>query len=114
MQFDIEFQEFRTSREAVAHAKATGQRAILMANRKYVVSRADAERLEWLQAAFAYLSEHRGRIVTVPVEPRETDEPQGEPTKRNLPMTGCEFCRQAFNRPFGLFVCPYCRATWGE
>ena len=25
---------------------------------------------------------------------------------------GCEFCRQAYNRPGGAFTCPYCQARW--
>ena len=25
---------------------------------------------------------------------------------------GCEFCRQAFNRPDGAFTCPYCHKAW--
>jgi hypothetical protein len=26
--------------------------------------------------------------------------------------SGCEFCRQAFNRPAGGFTCPYCHKGW--
>jgi hypothetical protein len=25
---------------------------------------------------------------------------------------GCEFCNKAFNRPAGVFACPYCRKSW--
>jgi hypothetical protein len=25
---------------------------------------------------------------------------------------GCEFCRQAYNRPEGGFTCPYCQTAW--
>jgi hypothetical protein len=26
--------------------------------------------------------------------------------------SGCEFCRQTFNRPAGCFTCPYCHKDW--
>lgn len=28
---------------------------------------------------------------------------------RSLVPSGCEFCRQPFNRPAGEFICPYCQ-----
>jgi hypothetical protein len=31
---------------------------------------------------------------------------------RPVETTGCEFCRQPFNRPAGAFACPYCGTAW--
>jgi hypothetical protein len=56
-----------TSREAVDRAAATGGEAILLDGRKLVVSPEDAEKLEIAEVELAHLREHRGRIVTVPV-----------------------------------------------
>jgi hypothetical protein len=64
---EIEVTEFDTAREAIEHAGATGGRAVLLGGRHAVVPAADAEWLEWFGAAFAYLHELNGRVVTVPV-----------------------------------------------
>ena len=44
-----------------------GGKAIRMAGRNLVASEPDAQFLTALGAEFAYLCEHKGRIVTVPV-----------------------------------------------
>ncbi len=56
-----------TSREAVSRAAATGGEAILLDGRKLVVSPEDAEKLEIAGISFAYLCDHYGQIMTVPV-----------------------------------------------
>jgi hypothetical protein len=56
-----------SAREAVSRAAATGGEAIILDGRKLVVSPEDAEKLEIAGVYFAYLCEHRGRIMTVPV-----------------------------------------------
>jgi hypothetical protein len=56
-----------TSREAVDRAAATGGEAIILDGRKLVVSPEDAEKLEIAGVYFAYLCDHRGQIMTVPV-----------------------------------------------
>ncbi len=64
---EIDFAEFPTARDAIAHAHAAGGRAIRVGSRTYVVSVEDAQWLEGFGTAFAYLHEVQGRIVTVPV-----------------------------------------------
>ena len=56
-----------SAREAVRRAAATGGEAIILDGRKLVVSPEDAEKLEIAGVEFAYLCEHRGQILTVPV-----------------------------------------------
>jgi hypothetical protein len=58
---------FATARLALRHATTTGGAAIRLGDRTLVVRREDAERLAAAGVYFAYLGEHRGRIVTVPV-----------------------------------------------
>lgn len=57
---------FRSSREAVRHAKAHGGRAVLLAGRRLVVSEAETRRLECSRASYAWLSERHGVLMTVP------------------------------------------------
>jgi hypothetical protein len=65
---DVEFIEFATAREAIQHSRGReGLVAVLWGGRNRVVRREDADRLATSGAFFAYLSEHRGRIMTVPV-----------------------------------------------
>jgi hypothetical protein len=67
---DIELFEFDTADEAVQHADAGGGAAILLGGKYFVVREADARRLEAFGSVFAYLCDHEGRIVTVPVNDR--------------------------------------------
>ena len=68
MEIEIRVLEFDTARAAIRHAKAAGAGvAIRMGGKHLVVSKADADWLAELGACFAYLSDHHGRIVTVPV-----------------------------------------------
>ena len=64
---DVKFLEFPSAREAVQHAAANGGKAIRMGGRNLVASEPDAQFLAALGIEFAYLCEHKGRIVTVPV-----------------------------------------------
>ena len=64
---EIEMTEFPTAQAAIAHARATGGRALALGSRYVVVSVEDAAWLEGFGSAFAYLHEMHGRIVAVPV-----------------------------------------------
>jgi hypothetical protein len=64
---ELEVTEFRTARGAVEHARGAGGRAIRLGGRNLVVREPDAEWLAGAGVGFYYLCEHRGRIVTVPV-----------------------------------------------
>lgn len=59
--------EFATAAEAIRFAKANRPVAIRLEGKNLVVRQEDADRLEATGVAFAYLHEHEGRIVTVPV-----------------------------------------------
>jgi hypothetical protein len=65
---DLKFLEFPSAAEAVQYATKNGSKAIRMAGRNLVASEPDAQFLAALGADFAYLCEHNGRIVTVPVD----------------------------------------------
>jgi hypothetical protein len=65
---DLKFLEFPSAAEAVQYATKNGGKAIRMAGRNLVASEPDAQFLAALGADFAYLCEHNGRIVTVPVD----------------------------------------------
>ena len=60
--------EFQTAREAVDHAKDTAEdyKAILWQGYKAVKSE-DVDRLVDAGIQFAFLCDHEGRIVTIPV-----------------------------------------------
>jgi hypothetical protein len=58
---------FATARQAVRHARVAGREAIRLGGRTLVVQREEAERLAAAGVYFAYLGEHGGRIVTIPV-----------------------------------------------
>jgi hypothetical protein len=65
---EIECLEFATSHEAIQHTEADGRgEAIRLGGKYLVVSREDADRLAALGAAFAYLCDHEGQIMSVPV-----------------------------------------------
>ena len=60
--------EFSNAREAMQHAKASGRGPAIQMDGKYLVVRqAEADRLAAAGKEFAYLCNHAGRIVTVPV-----------------------------------------------
>jgi hypothetical protein len=64
----IQGAEFPSAREAIRHARASWRgKAILLGGKNLVVRPEDADRLAAAGVAFAYLCEHRGRVVTVPV-----------------------------------------------
>ena len=65
---DLKFLEFPSAAEAIQRARNNGGKAIRMAGRNLVASEPDAQFLAALGADFAYLCEHNGRIVTVPVD----------------------------------------------
>ena len=64
--------EFKTAGDALQHTEADGGEAILLADRYYVVSEAEAVRIAQADFEFAYLCEHDAedgtpRIMTIPV-----------------------------------------------
>jgi len=59
--------EFRTAHEAIEHAEATGQTAIRLNGQNLVVSETGESRLMGDDIEFAYLCDHNGTIVTIPV-----------------------------------------------
>jgi len=64
--------EFTRSIDAIEHAKTAGGVAILVAGKRLVVSRAEADRLDAAGVEFAYIHNHRlpdgtCRIIHVPV-----------------------------------------------
>jgi hypothetical protein len=64
----IAYLECATAREALACAQAAWHGvAIRIAGKNLVTRQEDADRLAAFGAAFAYLSERDGRILTVPV-----------------------------------------------
>src|SRR5260370_29908690 len=64
---DLKFLEFPSAIEAVQHATTNGGKAIRIRARNLVASEPDAQFLAALGIEFAYLCDHNGRIVTVPV-----------------------------------------------
>lgn len=67
-QIEIEGIAFPTAEEAIQHTNASGFGvAITVSGKNLVVSEAAAQRLEAAGVQFAYLHDHEGRIVTVPV-----------------------------------------------
>jgi hypothetical protein len=60
--------EFPSAHEAIQYSEADGRgTAIHLGGKNLVVAEADAERLAAAGVYFAYLFDHRGRVVTVPV-----------------------------------------------
>ena len=59
--------EFDSAHEAIQHASAGGGEAVLIHGRHMVVDSATLDRLHAAGTEFAYLCDHHGRIVTVPV-----------------------------------------------
>ena len=59
--------EFKTADGAISHAEAEGSTAILTDGKYLVVSEKTAEELAGAKVEFAYLCDHGGRIVTIPV-----------------------------------------------
>jgi hypothetical protein len=58
---------FPTARAALAHARANSGKALRLDGENLVVRPEDADALAAAGVYFAYLGEHRGRIMTVPV-----------------------------------------------
>jgi len=69
----VEGTQFTKARDAVDHARMYGADAILFAGKILVVEKEESARLERERFAFAYLCEHKGRIVTVPVNEEMSD-----------------------------------------
>ena len=59
--------DFKTADGAISHAQAEGSTAILIDGNYLVVPEDTADRLGQAKVEFAYLCDHRGRIVTIPV-----------------------------------------------
>ncbi|GIW80414.1 MAG: hypothetical protein KatS3mg105_2221 [Gemmatales bacterium] len=64
---NFESLEFATAAEAIGFAATNRPVAIRLEGKNLVVRQEDAERLEAAGVSFAYLHEHEGRLVTVPV-----------------------------------------------
>jgi len=64
---NIHVTEFKTARGAIAHAAAKDMAAVHLNGRPAVVSRKGAERMEAAGVSFAYLCDHKGKLVTIPV-----------------------------------------------
>jgi hypothetical protein len=92
-------------------------------------------KLSEVEVGGRYAAKVSGRVVTVRVveivlveatrfsRARTSIEAVNEATGRRISIRsplrlrravdrGCEFCRQAFNRPVGGFTCPYCQRAW--
>ena len=70
----IEFVEHGSAIEAIQYLEVSSHdKAILMGGKHVTLTKADAEKLEFVGAAFAYLFYHEasGQIMTVPVEGRK-------------------------------------------
>ena len=68
MSIKIRAIEFASASEAIQHTDASGVRVAIRVDGKYlVVEEAQAHRLVAAGVSFAYLHDHKGRIVTVPV-----------------------------------------------
>ena len=65
----IQATEFETAHEAIEHAVATGGIAVRLNGQNLVVSETDIDRLMDNGIDFAYLDDHDGTIVTIPVNP---------------------------------------------
>jgi hypothetical protein len=65
---DLRCLEFGTAHEAIQHTQTDPEGVAIRLNGKnLVVLRGDADRLAAARVAFAYLGDHHGRVVTVPV-----------------------------------------------
>ena len=70
----IEFVEHASAVEAIQYLDVSNHnRAVLMGGKHLTLTKADAEKLEFVGASFAYLFYHEasGRIMTVPVNGRK-------------------------------------------
>jgi hypothetical protein len=70
----IEFVEHSSAAESLQYLEVSRHdRAILMGGKYLTLTNADAEKLEFVGASFAYLVYHEatGRIMTVPVDGKE-------------------------------------------
>jgi len=64
----IEGVEFDTAHEAIQHTEAAGWgTAVRVDGKNLVIREADAERMAAAGVEFAYLCDHEGRIVHIPV-----------------------------------------------
>ena len=80
------------------HAKVSGCLAVVrVTEMKEVPPPSWAREGRWRTVIYA-VNEATGRKVTIRSPQR----------LRPLPKSGCEFCRQSFNRSAGDFTCPYC------
>jgi hypothetical protein len=59
--------EFATTHDAIQHTEAEYGTAVLLEGRPCVVSEDDCVRLAAAGVCFAYLCDHQGQIMTVPV-----------------------------------------------
>ena len=68
MTIEIKGIEFDSAHEAIQFTDASGRgEAITVGGKFLVVDQTEADRLAATGVSFAYLHDHKGRIVTVPV-----------------------------------------------
>jgi len=66
-EIEIKGIEFDSAGDAVQHMNGGGGAAVRVGGKNLVVAQAEADRLAEAGVGFAYLLDHHGRIVTVPV-----------------------------------------------
>jgi len=63
--------EHPSAHEAIQHLDVSGDdHAILVGNKYLTLKQAEAERIEMAGVEFAYLVDHHGKIMTIPVNDR--------------------------------------------
>jgi hypothetical protein len=63
--------DHRNAHEALQHLDVSGDdQAILVGNKYLTLKQAEAERIAAAGVAFAYLVDHHGKIMTIPVNDR--------------------------------------------
>ncbi len=71
MTITIQATEHPSAHEAVQHLDVSGDdHAILVGNKYLTVKTAEAERIAAAGVEFAYLVDHHGKIMTIPVNER--------------------------------------------
>ena len=70
-EISIRATEHPSAREALQHPDASGDdHAILVGNKYMTLKHAEAERIAAAGVEFAYLVDHHGKIMTIPVNDR--------------------------------------------
>ena len=59
--------EFENAREAIRHVNTLGDHAILVGGRYFCAPQAEIDKLKAADIEFAYLVDHNGQTMTIPV-----------------------------------------------